>query len=147
LHVTFDVTDFADGTTRTDVQFNNDYAEQPTGGAVTYDETITQNGAVVSQYANVTQYQYQTRHEVFWSNGAPQVSIIHDIAALEKTGAIPGYNLAYSSTASSLPIMRRRWRAPAGAGPSRSTAWTSTCPIPAAVPISARRPGQVRCGS
>jgi Bacterial Ig-like domain len=100
FHVTFDVTDFADGTTRTDVQFNNDYAEQPTGGAVTYDETITQNGSVVSQYTGVTQYQYQTRHEVFWSNGAPQVNIVHDIAGLEKTGAIPGYNLAWSSSGS-----------------------------------------------
>src|SRR5437016_2160273 len=74
FHVTFDVTDFADGSTRTDVQFNNDYAEQPTGSAVTYDETITQNGSVVSQYTGITQYQYQTRHEVIWSNGAPQVN-------------------------------------------------------------------------
>src|SRR5438067_1585010 len=100
FHVTFDLTDFADGTTRTEVQFNNDYAEQPVGGAVTYDERITQNGVVLSQYSGLTQYQYQTRHEVFWSNGAPQVNIVHDIAALEKTGAIPGYNLAYSSSAS-----------------------------------------------
>ncbi|HET9849835.1 MAG TPA: hypothetical protein VFR68_14925, partial [Candidatus Dormibacteraeota bacterium] len=96
FHVTFDITDFADGTTRTDVQFNNDYAEQAVGGQVTYDETITQNGSTVSQYTSLTQYQYQTRQEVFWSNGAPQINIVHDIGALEKTGAVPGYNLAYN---------------------------------------------------
>jgi len=93
FHVTFNVTDFADGTTRTDVQFNNDYAMQAVGGAVTYDESITQNGSVVSQYTALTQYQYQTRHEVFWSNGAPQVNIIHDIGALERTGAVQAYDL------------------------------------------------------
>ena len=97
FHVTFDITDFADDTTRTDVQFNNDYAEQAVGGQVTYDETITQNGSTVSQYSGLTQYQYQTRQEVFWSNGAPQVNIVHDIGTLEKTGAIPGYDLAWSS--------------------------------------------------
>src|SRR5262249_3014606 len=32
FHVTFDVTSFADGSTETDVQFNNDSAMQATGG-------------------------------------------------------------------------------------------------------------------
>jgi hypothetical protein len=96
FHVTFDVTDFADGTNRTDVQFNNDDAMQSVGGTVTYDQTITLNGITVSQYSNIGQFQYQTRHQVFWSNGAPQVNIQHDIAALEKTGAIQGYDLGYN---------------------------------------------------
>src|SRR5438874_7539141 len=116
FHVTFDVTDFADGSTRTDVQFNNDYAEQPTGSAVTYDETITQNGSVVSQYTGITQYQYQTRHEVIWSNGAPQVNIVHDIAALEKTGAIPGYDLAYGLHADLSQALANYATAMAGSG-------------------------------
>ena len=124
FHVTFDVTDFADGTNRTDVQFNNDYAMQSVGGKVTYDQTITLNGTTVSQYSNIGQFQYQTRHQVFWSNGAPQVNIQHDIAALERTGAIQGYDLGYdlSLSRSSLTLASM---ATAMAGP----AWGGALPV------------------
>ena len=94
LHVTFDITSFADGTSRTDVQFNNDYAMQAVGGEVKYDATIKQNGTTVLQQSNIDQFQYQTWHKQIWSNGAPQVNIQHDIAALEKTGAIQNYDLS-----------------------------------------------------
>jgi Ni,Fe-hydrogenase III small subunit len=98
FHVTFDITDFADGTTATNVQFNNDYTMRATGGPVTYDQTITQNGTVMSQQSNITQYQYQDRNLQFWSNGSPTVNIQHDIAALEATGAIQAYDLSYPAT-------------------------------------------------
>jgi len=93
LRLVFNVTAYADGSFATDLQFNNDIAMQPSGGAVTYDAAILQNSQVVSQYSNLTQYQYQDWHQVVYSNGAPQVNIQHDIAALEKTAAIQNYDL------------------------------------------------------
>ena len=96
FHVTFDVTSFADGSSKTDVQFNNDAAMQASGGTVTYSETITQNGATVSQQNNITQYQYQDWDQQVWSNGAPQVNVVHNVAALEMTGAIPAYDLSWA---------------------------------------------------
>jgi SdrD B-like protein/hemolysin type calcium-binding protein len=93
LRMVFNVTAYADGSFATDVQFNNDIAMQPVGGAVTYDATILQNGQTVSQHTNLTQYQYQDWHQIVYSNGAPQVNVQHDIAALEKTGVIQNYDL------------------------------------------------------
>ena len=101
FHVTFDISEFADGTASTTVNFNNDYAMQAVGGTVTYSETITQNGAVVSQQSNITQYQYQDWYQQIWSNGAPAVNIQHNTLALEETGAVQGYDLTWSSGLSS----------------------------------------------
>ena len=92
LHVTLDITAYADGTTSTDVQFNNDRAMTPNGGTVTYDATITQNNAVAFSQSNITQYQYQTWHRQVWSNGTPQVNVQHDVLALERTGLIQAYD-------------------------------------------------------
>ena len=101
LHLTFDVTLFADGSTFTDVQFNNDIAMQPSLGSLatslTYDVAITrQSGGTrttVLQQAGIAQAQYQTWDAQVWSNGAPAVNVQHDVAALEKTGAVPAYDL------------------------------------------------------
>ncbi|MGH7213140.1 MAG: beta strand repeat-containing protein, partial [Acetobacteraceae bacterium] len=93
LHVTMDITDYADGTTSTDVAFNNDIAMSATGGTAVYDATITQNGAVAFQQSAITQYQYTAWDQTFTSNGAPGVNVQHDIAALEKTGLIQNYDL------------------------------------------------------
>src|SRR5215813_5042524 len=110
--MTFNITTSVDGTSRTDVQFNNDYAMQAVGGEVKYDATIKQNGTTVLQQTNIDQFQYQTWHKQIWSNGAPQVNIQHDIVALEKTGAIQNYDLsipvdpsllAYEATAIASP--------------------------------------------
>ncbi len=57
LHLTADITAYADGTTSTDLQFNNDLAMTANGGAVTYDATIRQNGTVAFAQSNITQYQ------------------------------------------------------------------------------------------
>lgn len=93
LHLTFDIRGYADGSTFTDVQFNNDIAMQPVGGDVQYDVTISQNGKPVFQQAAITQYQYQTWHREIWSNGDPGVNVVHDVAAMERAGAVLGYDL------------------------------------------------------
>ncbi len=113
LHITFDITAYADGTTSTDVEFNNDLTMTASGGAVTYDATISQNGAVVFSQANITQYQYQTWDQQIWSNGAPQVNVQHDVQALEKTGDIQNYDLTTGVAAS---VVNHEATAMTGAG-------------------------------
>jgi hypothetical protein len=92
FYLTFDVSAFADGSTATDVSFNNDIAMSPNGGTVTYDFMITRNGAVVLQQVGIEQIQYTTWHRKVTSNGAPQAQVVHDIAYLARTGAIPNYD-------------------------------------------------------
>ncbi len=100
LHIVMDLTEFADGQTSADIAFDNDLAMQPTGGTISYDVTMTQNGQVALQQNNITQYQYQTWDDTLYSNGAPQVNIQHDIAALEATGLIQNYDLSTGVSAS-----------------------------------------------
>ena len=94
LHVTMDITAYADGATSTTVQFNNDDAMTASGGAVTYDAAITQNGKVAFQQSNIHQFQYQTWDQVIASNGAPQVNVQHDVAALQRAGFVQNYDLS-----------------------------------------------------
>ena len=82
---------------------------QAVGGEVKYDATIKQNGTTVLQQTNIDQFQYQTWHEEIWSNGAPQVNIQHDIAALEKTGAIQNYDLSIPVDPNLIAARRPRW--------------------------------------
>ena len=93
LHVTLDITMYADGNTSTDVQFNNDYAMQPAGGTAVYNVAIQQNGSTVLQQNNITEYQYQTWHTVVSTNGPSQVNVVQDINYLEQTGAVPNLDL------------------------------------------------------
>ncbi len=108
MQMVFDITANANGTFATDVQFDNDEAwvqnssgklvtgtaATDQGGTVTYNETITQNGSVVSQQSNVTQYQYQNWHKVVTTQPSlAQINIQHDVAYLEATGAVQNYDL------------------------------------------------------
>lgn len=103
FRLVFSITAYADGSFRSDVQFNNDLAMQPDGGTVTYGETIVQNGHTVSQHNNITQYQYQDWHQVVGTtNEAAEVNIQHDIGYLEATGAIPNFDLRLGVSASVL---------------------------------------------
>ncbi len=97
LRLTFDIARYADGSTHTDIEFNDDVATDASlGNQVTslkYDVSITQNGSSVLRQQGITQWQYQTWHQEIWSNGAPQVNVQQDIAALERSGAILNYDL------------------------------------------------------
>ncbi len=97
LRLSFDIALYADGSTHTDVEFNDDIATDTSlGNQVTslkYDVSITQNGNSVLQQQGITQWQYQTWEQQIWSNGAPQANVQQDIAALERTGAILNYDL------------------------------------------------------
>ena len=100
MHLVVDVTKYADGSTATDAQFNNDISMSTVGGTLSYTANINFNGKVTS--FNLTHYQYQNWHRVFYSAGKPEVNIQHDVAYLIKAGAVLPYNLAMGVSASVL---------------------------------------------
>ena len=93
LHVTLDISRFANGTISTDVQFNNDDAMQAVGGTLNYDVSIQQNGTTAFSQSNLTQFQYQTWHTTVNSSPVTTLNVVHDTSYLEQTGAILNYDL------------------------------------------------------
>ncbi len=101
LHLTADVSVFADGSAMADVQFNNDITTvipqsgtvnpQPALPALAYMATIKFQGVQTTQTVN--QVQYTNWHAPVWSTRAPQVNVQHDIAQLETAGAVLPYDL------------------------------------------------------
>jgi hypothetical protein len=112
FHVVFDITDYADGSTYTEVEFDNDYAMQPVGGNLNYNAQIAQNGNVAFSQNNIFQAQYTTWNWNVYSAGPPLVNVVHDVAELERVGAVPGFDLAdgldyhdYAYKAAGYPII------------------------------------------
>jgi hypothetical protein len=101
MHLTFDISLYADGNICTDVGFDNDLAMQASGGAVTYDATVTQNGQTIFQQSDINQDQYNDWDQQFWNNGAPSVNVVQDATALEQAGAVQNYDTS-TGVASSL---------------------------------------------
>lgn len=96
LSIVADITAFDDGSFTSDISFDNDAAMQATGGTATYDETVTQNGQVVSQQNNITQYQYQNWHTQVGTNTPSTLNVQHDVTYLESTGDVPGIDTTLS---------------------------------------------------
>jgi hypothetical protein len=93
LHVTFDIRGYADGSTVTDIGFRNDYAFEPVGGTLDYAVTIKEGDAVALANRKIHQPQYTQWHLRVWSAAIPRVNVVHDVAALERSGAILDYDL------------------------------------------------------
>ena len=93
MHITADITGYASGAVSADVQFNNDYAMGTTGGAFSYTATVTLNNSTKQTFTNVVQDQYQDWHTLLAFGGLPAVNVQHDVAYLERTGAILTYDL------------------------------------------------------
>lgn len=94
FRIVFDITAYANGSFSSDVRFNNDITMVPSGGVVTYSESIVQDGKTVSHHASITQYQYQDWHSVVGTPGSSgDINIQHDITYLEATGAILDFDL------------------------------------------------------
>jgi hypothetical protein len=91
------ITAHADGSTATQVQFNNDLAMEPTGGAISVTNiTVTQAGQ--TKYSNTTaftQQQYQKWFKLV-SNGAGAAAsllVIHDISYRQQIGVLQPIDL------------------------------------------------------
>ncbi|MGZ3239204.1 MAG: RIFT barrel domain-containing protein, partial [Burkholderiaceae bacterium] len=110
LHITADVTAYADNSVTADVQFNNDLTTiLPSNGAVNpqaelpplqYTATINLQGTQINR--TVSQVQYTGWHVVLNSAGAPMlnvssstepaINVQHDLAYLEHSGAVLPYD-------------------------------------------------------
>jgi hypothetical protein len=95
LHLHLDIGYWADGSVRADIQVLNDYAFEPIGTRYLYNYTITQNGSTAIKLSNVMHELYTTRHDVIWSNGAPNQVIHGDNLYLTAAGALPPYDFNY----------------------------------------------------
>ncbi len=102
LHVLFDVRRHADRSVAIDVIFANDIAMRPGGGDAAYDVTISQGGKLLLHKAGIRQFDYTVWHHVFRSGGAAEDDVVHDIAYLERTGAILDYDLRAGAARSAL---------------------------------------------
>ena len=116
MHVTADVTAYADGSVTADVQFNDDVTTiVSTAPAAAlppnvYTASVALNGN--TQTTTVTQYQYQDWHTVITSTGAPILAVVngaapainvqHDAAYLESTQAILPYSLTTGEAAATV---------------------------------------------
>lgn len=124
LHLTADVSVFADGSATADVQFNNDLTTViPKTGHVnpqaplpplSYSATIDFQGKQTTH--TVSQFQYTSWHAILWSNTPPTVNIQHDVAQLQRTGAILPYDLATGVNASLLQDYERNFLQKPGFG-------------------------------
>lgn len=99
----FDVTAFADGGFAVEAQIKNDGAMEASGGHVAYAVAVTMDGRLAEQ-VNLDLTQYQGWHKSYSSDGrnggqgigGPDegwLNIRQDIAHLEATGAVAGYDL------------------------------------------------------
>jgi hypothetical protein len=112
MRLVFDIRAYADGSTFTDVQFNNDVALQKAGGKLVYDVAITLGGQPVFQKAGIRHFQYQTWHKEVWSGGAPGVNVIHDSAALVRARAIHNYDWGNGVSERTLARLREQMAGP-----------------------------------
>lgn len=119
LRVIADVSFYADGSWEMDLQVRNDVANQAYGAPVTYSAQIESGGAIVYTTPQLVHRQYQGWRHLVRSNpmDAP-LHVKHDIAALQRAGAVMPFNLANPSDVSRdwLAMMASpSWRAPFGA--------------------------------
>ena len=102
MNATFDIRQNADGTFTTGVTVSNNSAYQ-VAQTFTYDAKITDHGNVVLSQNNISQYSYSNWHQDISSGGAAaDANIVHDIAYVEKTGAIPSYDTSLGVASSEI---------------------------------------------
>lgn len=105
LHVVLDVRCAADGAQSTDIQFDNDLALQRDGGEADYAVTIARAGTALFARPALHQFQYTTWHREIADRMPPLV--VHDVAYLERSGAILDYDLAAGVAGSALAAEAR----------------------------------------
>ncbi len=96
LTAQFDIRANADGTFETDVAMLNDGVFSADSKTYTYDIAITSHGQTLVSQANVSQAPMQEWEQSVWSTAqgaaqAPADHLVYDVAYLEKTGAVAGY--------------------------------------------------------
>ncbi|EGO96878.1 hypothetical protein [Acidiphilium sp. PM] len=120
LRLVVDLTAYRSGAIGADIQFDNDRAMTSSGGAMRETVSISIGGKTIYRVGPLTEHQYQDWHVVLRTNGRVPINVVHDIAALERLGAIPHYELHPGAARSVLiayrrAIMQPGWDAPLAA--------------------------------
>eukprot|EP00029_Vermamoeba_vermiformis_P009960 TRINITY_DN5134_c0_g1_i1.p1 TRINITY_DN5134_c0_g1~~TRINITY_DN5134_c0_g1_i1.p1 ORF type:complete len:726 (+),score=140.58 TRINITY_DN5134_c0_g1_i1:236-2179(+) len=87
FRIALDITLFSDDSYSVDIQYLNDIAMAP----VAYSTSITSNGKTVYSASDLTHYQYQTWHYVYYSNQEPLVNVQFDVLNMIQSNAIAPY--------------------------------------------------------
>jgi len=102
LKITFDIRAYADGTTHTDVIYDNSWMFTPGKSDLQYNVTISQNNTQVYSYNNIYQYLYSMWHHEVNSPGIVQPNVQYDVPYLISAGAILNYDLSIGVTDSKI---------------------------------------------
>jgi hypothetical protein len=102
LRLVLDLRAYASGGVAADVQLNNDIAMSKQGGTETYGITISQSGKPVFAIPSIHQFQYQDWHTIIRASGRAPINVVHDVAAMERIGIVPAYQLAVGMTRTTL---------------------------------------------
>ena len=92
LKLEFHIRAYADGTSTTDVVFDNSWMFSSGKTDLKYDVKISQGGQQVYGATGVPHYLYSKWHRLVSSAGVISPNVQYDIRYLEKTGAIPAYD-------------------------------------------------------
>ncbi len=120
-HLVADVTATADGNLTATVQFDDDLAEGAAGGAATVaGASLTLDGTTTTVASNLVQFQYEDLSQVVGTGSAGSINVQHDVAALERTGAVADYDTSIGVDAGWMGLEASAeaapgWNAPLGA--------------------------------
>jgi len=78
--------------TRADIVLENGWAYEPEPGNDTYDITIRRNGTAAYSHAGVNHTHHARWHQVIWSDGFDEPQVVHDIAYLLDSRAVPHFD-------------------------------------------------------
>jgi hypothetical protein len=95
LKVEFDIRAYANGTTQTNVTFDNGWMFSPGKTNLNYDVSINQGGKQVYSAIGVNQYLYSMWHHEVGSAGTISPNVQYDVPYLMAAGAIPAYDTSY----------------------------------------------------
>jgi hypothetical protein len=123
LKIRFDIRAYADGTTTTDVVFDNTWMFSPGKTDLVYDVAISQGGEHTFGASNVLQYLYSLWHHQVDSPGTVSPAVQYDISYLTAAASLPAYDQSYG-------VSNARVQANYNAlNPSTSTGFGSTGPL------------------
>jgi hypothetical protein len=95
LKVEFDIRAYANGTTTTDVIFDNSWMFSPGKTDLNYDVAINQGGQQVYSATSVKQYLYSMWDHQVASAGSISPNVQYDVPYLMASGAVPAYDTSY----------------------------------------------------
>lgn len=96
----------------TDVTVENAWTHEPGPQNFRYDVTVMVNGEARYTRAGLVHLHHARWRQTFWTGGAPQVHVAHDVRYLLSTGALPSYDPALIGTIAPahLQSYREFWR-------------------------------------